>query len=995
LSTLRQFFRPMFHIELRNWLDYSKNVFFSDSKPLAKFIPFLYVEMLRSYLIACSALAFIAFSHAQTPGSGRLFGHYKHKRLQSTTWAQPVQPVSLGPSVFSCRVTDLEVNPDDPTEMYIAYASGGLWHTRNNGTSFEPIFDHEASMTIGDIAVDWKRRVIWVGTGEANSSRSSYAGTGMYVSSDNGKTWQHRGLVESHHIGRVVLHPTDPNTLWVAALGHLYSSNADRGVYRTTDGGTTWQKTLYVDENSGAIDLCLDPTNPNTVYAATWYRTRRAWEFVGAGEGSGIWKSVDGGATFQRLTTPRSGFPSGPNTGRIGLAIGQKDGKTILYASLDNQNPKPESTDAKSEPELTAKQFRGMSVDAFAALDDKQLETYLKNNDFPEKYTPAAVKKMVQKGQIKPEALADYIEDANANLFNTNYIGAEVYKSDDGGATWTKTHSDPIEQMFFTYGYYFSNIRCAPNDASKVYLLGYHIIRSSDGGATWENISGDNVHPDHHALWVNPSRPDHLVNGNDGGVNISWDNGASWILCNQPPVGQFYYVTADHADPYNVYGGAQDNGVWVGPSTYTASTEWHQNGQYPYRSLLGGDGMQVQVDPRDNITVYTGYQFGNYFRINRLNGNTTAITPKHELGERPLRWNWQTPILLSPHQSDVLYMGANKLYRSFNRGNTWEAISGDLTQGGKPGNVPYGTLTCISESPLKFGLIYTGSDDGLIHLTRDGGDTWTRLNATLPADLWVSEVVASAHVKSRVYVVLNGYRYDNFNAMVYVSDDYGQTWAEIADNLPTEPANALVEDPDNPNLLYLGTDGGVYFTLDRGRFWQALGDDFPSVPVHDLAFQRKAKDLLVGTHGRSMYRANVGHLQQLTPEVLEQPLYVFDLTKKRFARGWGKKQPYKPAKDPEYVINLYARQPGAIKWRVTTQKGLTLQMGDTTVIPGLNRLTYHLDIRPDALNGYKKELELKDAPKPSDTGKVYLQPGKYKLIIELNGARTEQELIVE
>jgi photosystem II stability/assembly factor-like uncharacterized protein len=937
---------------------------------------------------------------AQTPASERMVAHEKRNQLITNGLVTSLTPESIGPSVFSCRVTDLDVNPADPTEMYVAYASGGLWHSTNNGTSFQPVFDHEASMTIGDIAVDWARRVIWVGTGESNSSRSSYAGTGMYRSTDGGKTWEHRGLPESHHIGRVVLHPTNPDVLWVAVLGHLYSSNAERGVYRSTDGGRTWSRTLFVDAQSGAIDLCLDPLNPDVVYAATWQRERRAWNFSGAGAGSAIWRSTDGGATFARVSGPSSGFVSGEKTGRIGLAAGLKNGKTVLYACVDNQHSKPQKKDNDGpQDELTKAQFRSMSVADFAKLTDEKLANYLKNNDFPEEYTSERVKSMVAKGDIVPAALADYLEDANAQLFDTDYIGAEVYRSLDGGNTWTRTHSEPIEGMNFTYGYYFSNIRVAPSDADQVYFLGYQIIASKNGGATWENINGDNVHADHHALWVHPTRPGHLVNGNDGGVNISWDNGRSWMLCNQPPVGQFYAIATDQALPYNVYGGAQDNGVWVGPSDYQASTEWHQTGHYPYRSLLGGDGMQVQVDPRDNITVYTGYQFGNYFRINRLNGSMTAITPKHRLGERPLRWNWETPIQLSTHQPDVLYMGANRLYRSFNRGNDWEAISGDLTAGGRAGNVPYGTLTTLSESPLRFGLIYTGSDDGLVHITRDGGDTWTNISAGLPEGQWVAQVQASNHSRNRVFVALNGYRFDNFAPMLAMSDDYGATWRDIGQGLPAEPINVVREDPANPDLLYVGTDHGVYVSLDRGLTYSALGGDFPAVPVHDLAIQRKAHDLLIGTHGRSMYRLPVAHLEELTPSVLAEAIHVFDLKNKRFARGWGKKQTWKAAADPEYPVTFYAAQAGTAKWRITTEKGLELQSGEVAAKRGLNRWVYPLDVRESAAKAYAASLEGADKKKvelpKSDTGKIYLQKGKYNLSVELNGASQTRVLVVE
>ncbi len=503
--------------------------------------------------------------------------------------------------------------------------------------------------------------------------------------------------------------------------------------------------------------------------------------------------------------------------------------------------------------------------------------------------------------------------------------------------------------MNFTYGYYFSNIRCQPNNADKVYLLGFYLIRSDDGGRTWQNINGDNVHVDHHALWVNPNRPGHLVNGNDGGLNISWDDGASWIKCNQPPVGQFYAVAVDEAQPYRVYGGTQDNGVWVGPSTYQASSNWHQTGQYPYQNLLGGDGMQVAIDTRTNDIIYAGYQFGNYFRIEQKSGKKKPITPKHDLGERPLRFNWQTPIHLSTHQQDVLYIGAHRLYRSFNRGDDWEAISGDLTQGGREGNVPYGTLTTISESPLKFGLIYTGSDDGLIHITRDGGDTWMRISDSLPPNLWVSRVVASAHQKSRVYASLNGYRWDDFTPYLFVSEDYGASWVRIGNDLPLEPINVIREDLENPDVLYIGTDAGAYVSVDRGQSFHALCPDLPTVPVHDIAIQKQARELILGTHGRSLYRINIAHIQKLNSEVLASAIHLFEPDKVKYSENWGKKQPWKELKDPELAIVFYAQTPGAVSWSVKTKDGILLNNGQIKCKAGLNTFVYNLDVQEPAL----------------------------------------------
>jgi photosystem II stability/assembly factor-like uncharacterized protein len=674
----------------------------------------------------------------------------------------------------------------------------------------------------------------------------------------------------------------------------------------------------------------------------------------------------------------------------------------VLYASLDNQNPKPEKDKKQTKDELTKEVLRTMNSADFAKLDDEKLEAFLRKNDFPEKHTAEKIKEQVAKNKIVPATLVEFLEDANNNLFETNFIGAEVYRSDDGGNSWVKTHVADIEQMHFTYGYYFSNIRCAPNNADQVYLLGFIIIQSNDGGKTWTSIQGDNVHADHHALWVHPSKPGLLINGNDGGLNISWDNGKNWILANNPPVGQFYAINADNAEPYNVYGGAQDNGVWVGPSDYKASSSWHQSGHYPYKELLGGDGMQVEIDTRDNITVYTGYQFGNYYRINRTNNKSKYITPKHELGERPLRFNWQTPIHLSRHNQDVLYFGANRLYRSFNQGDKWEAISGDLTQGGKKGNVPYGTLTSVHESPLKFGLLYTGSDDGLVHITRDGGDTWTRITTGLPANLWVSRVQASAHEKARVYVALNGYRFDDFNAYLYVSEDFGKNWKKIGLDLPAEPINVVKEDPANPDILYVGTDHGVYVSFDRGAAFHNLSAEFPAVPVHDIVVQDRDKDLLIGTHGRSMYKLSVRNLQAMNKDVLAAQLHLFDVAKKRYSRNWGKKSPWEVTKDPELPVQFYAAGTGTAKFTVKTKSGLELQSGTISYKNGLNTWNYPLDIREDAVKNYLKKLneDVKNPKKAvelptADTGKTYLYKGTYSLTLEKDGTSVTKEFVIE
>ncbi|MCC5945409.1 MAG: glycosyl hydrolase [Bernardetiaceae bacterium] len=887
---------------------------------------------------------------------------------------------NVGPTVTGGRVVDLEANPERAHEFYAAFASGGLWHTTNNGASFTPIFDNQATITIGDIAIDWQRKHIWIGTGENNSSRSSYAGTGIYFSDDNGQTWQHKGLTETQHIGRVLLHPQKTNTLWVAAMGNLYADNPERGVYKSEDGGTTWQKTLFIDDKTGVIDLVIDPENPEILYASTWQRLRKAWNFEEAGEGSAIYKSEDGGNKWQKISGKASGFPEGESVGRIGLAISPSAPQT-LYALLDDQSRREDSKDPKDDP-LAREKLLEMSNTELLKIEDEKLNTYLKKNYFPQKYNATTVKTMIKSEEIKPADLVYFQEDANRELFDTPVKGAMLYRSDDGGRSWTLTHEGYIDDVYYSYGYYFGEVRVDAKDSDKVYILGVPILRSDDGGKNWISIGSDNVHVDHHALWLHPEISGYIINGNDGGINISYDDGAHWHKCNRIPVAQFYTVWYDMQEPYNVYGGTQDNGVWYGSSAYRHSTQWEQEGEYPYKRLMGGDGMQVRVDMRDNQTIYTGYQFGNYYRISPK--GRKKIQPMHKLGERPLRFNWQTPIWLSTHNPDVLYFGSNKFHRSLDKGNTWDYSSEDLTRGGKKGDVPYSTLTSIHESPLRFGLIYVGSDDGLVHKSQDGGYTWERL--MLPEayqDFWVSRVQASAHALGRVYVSLNGYRFDNFESLVFVSEDFGQSWQRIASELPFEPVNVVIEDPQNANLIYIGTDNGLYVSLDKGEHCMPLGN-LPRVAVHDLALQPRAQDLIVGTHGRSIYIGNMRHLASLNEEVLAQTIHIFpnDNNEIKHNPKWGK--PYwsrwSDFNEPTYELNYWLGSAAEVEIAVYQEgNNKAIFSEKQNLEKGMHAFTYKLNIQADKL----KALQSKTPPSIADNEKYYLPIGKYNIQVSI------------
>lgn len=809
----------------------------------------------------------IAVANAQvkpTPATERMKSIQQRKALQQQSMVNHITFRNIGPSIMSGRVVDIEVNPADPTEFYVAYATGGLWYTTNNGQSFTSIFDSEDVLGIGDIAINWnaKNRTIWLGSGEVNSSRSSYAGIGVYKSSNNGKTWEYVGLPESHHIGKIQLHPSNPDIVWVAVLGHLYSPNKERGVYKTVDGGKSWKQTLAIDDNTGVVDIDINPANPNEVYAAAWYRTRRAWNFEEGGKTSGIYKSNDGGETWNLLSKPGAGFPTGDGIGRIGVAVYPKNPQ-VVYAIVDNQNHKPDTAKKVADSNYVLKDFKDLTKEQFLALDNRKLDTFFKKNDIPRKYSAKSVKELIEYNKLKPSAIWDYLYDANTALFETPIIGAEVYRSNDGGATWKKTNEKELA-LYNTYGYYFGKIFVSPVNENKLVITGYTIEMSNDGGKTFTSIGKENVHADHHVAWINPQRDSHIFSGNDGGLNISYDNGEHWFKANTPPVGQFYNIALDNAKPYNVYGGLQDNGTWYGPSNNKEDYNWYDDGAYPFKAINGGDGMQVQVDTRDNKTVYTGFQFGFYTRVNTGSRERRFIRPDNDLGEPAYRFNWQTPILLSQHNQDILYFGTNRFHRSLNRGDSLPPLSGDLTTNPKQGDVPFGTITTISESPLRFGLLYTGTDDGNINVSRDGGYTWMNISAKLPKGLYVSRVTASAHKEGRVYASLNGYRNDNFAPYLYVSDDYGTTWKNISNSLPNEPINVVKEDLKHDSLVYVGTDGGVYVSINAGNNFFAWNNGLPkSVPVHDIAIHARDNEIVLGTHGRSIYIAKLDSVQLL------------------------------------------------------------------------------------------------------------------------------------
>ena len=881
-------------------------------------------------------------------------------RENSTLRNYPVR--SIGPVVQGARIVDIAVEPSNIHTYYVAYASGGVFKTKNNGVSFRPVFDNQGALTIGDMALaPSDANILYVGTGEKNSSRSSYAGSGVYKSLDAGNTWTHLGLDNTQHISRVLVHPENPDIVWVASLGALYSKNEDRGVYKSTDGGKTWKKTLYLNDSTGVTDLTINESNPDQLIAATWERMRTAWDFKGSGPGSGIFRSVDGGETWSKSM---EGFPELPTNGRIGVNYAQGS-PDIVYAVMDSQ---VEMKEEKKDEQLglKIKDFINMSKENLLGLDDQQLDEFLKKNNYPSKYNSKLVKKEISENKYAPRALAEYFGDANQALFDTKIAGAEVYRSDDGGKSWNKTNTYDLEGVYFTYGYYFGEVTVSPQNSDEIYVYGVPLLKSEDGGKTFARIDTiGNVHVDHQAMWVNPDNDDHVLLGNDGGLYVSYDGGAEWLHLNNDAVGQFYTVNVDMERPYNVYGGLQDNGTLVGSSQTVPGRS--KNWEF----IFGGDGMFVAPDPRNSDVVYTGFQFGNYYRMDRAADRSAYITPKHDIGEAKLRYNWRTPLILSKHNADILYIGAQKVYRSLDQGKSWDAISGDLTKDKPQGNVPFSTITCIAESPHKFGVLYVGTDDGNVQFSPDGGGSWELISSGLPADKWVSSISPSPHDEATVFVSFTGYRDDDFRTYLYVSEDYGKNWKSLQGNLPDESVNIVIQDPVNDDLLYVGTDHGTYISFDRGGHWEHL-NQIPNVASYDMIIHPRENELVVATHGRSVYVLDVKPFQKLKGDAAGKGVVAFEPGAIMHSKSWGERRyPYLKPNLPTVALRYYVGKPsGKVGIQVYDDRKNLVRILEGEDAKGFHSFSWDLKVSDKPLSAKRKRAE---------PNLVYAQKGKYTI----------------
>ena len=890
---------------------------------------------------------------------------------------------SVGPMAQGGRVVDISVDANQPHHWMVAFATGGLWITHNDGASWTPLFDQEEVGIIGALAVRWgnqgQPQEIWIGTGEPNASRSSYAGAGLYHSQNGGQTWRRAGLKNSHRIARIVLHPTDYQTVYVAAQGPLYTDGGERGIYKTTDNGITWVQSLKGGDRVGATDVLMDFANPNIVYAALWEKDRKPWNFLESGPGSGIYKTTDGGANW---TLVMEGLPRGAGVGRIGLGQSRQNPQKI-YAFMDNQNLRPtdEINPYEDVTRLTAKKIRSMSKDQFLKLEPRTLQNFIRSNDLDPSLRAETVLEDISKGTLQIRDLLNAINDDNAALFETDIIGPELYVTIDGAARWTKTHHQRLDNLINTYGYYFGQLAVDPTDDRHVYLMGVPVIQTRDGGKTFESANGEEgaiPHVDHHAMWINPKNPQHIILGNDGGLNISSDGGSSWREIENLAVGQFYTVEVDQAEPYQIYGGLQDNGVMTGPAKRLRPRQ----GRDTWKSIYGGDGGFVQVNPQDNQTIYTESQFGF---MSRLKGaERKSIRPHAALQDDPYRFNWQTPIKMSTHAPDVIYTGTQKVLRSMDRGDTWVELSGDLTTKPRLGDVPYGTISALTESPKRFGVLFAGTDDGLVHVTKDGGRSWTNISKGLPLQRWVSRLEASRFQEGTIYVVLNAYRNDLQETLLYKSTDFGSTWQSIKGNLPEENFNVLREDPSNPSILYAGSDAGVYCSLNGGRSWDVLGQGLPRVPVHDMVIQSKAKDLVVATHGRSVYVAPLNVLQGYTDTIRSKKAHLFETPKIAARTWWANDRPtwFNPITEDPLDLYFHVAASGLTRLRLVNSEGQEVKAWQVQATAGLNHFTWDYLVDPTGL---------KNVPPGR---RPFVTAGTYQLSMEFEGVILTVPLMV-
>jgi len=810
---------------------------------------------------------------------------------------KPLKFREIGPATMGGRIDDFAVVESDPDIVYVATASGGVMKTENGGTTWEPVFDDQQTSSIGAIAVaPSDPSIVWVGSGEANNRQSSSWGNGVYKSTDAGKTWQHLGLAETHHIGRIVVHPTDPNTVWVAAVGRLWGPSKERGVYKTTDGGATWKNVLFVNEDTGITDIAVDPKSPGTAIAAAYQRRRTVFGFAGSGPGSGLYKTTDGGATWKKL---EKGLPWDPNA-------------------------KP--TIPPAEPET--------------------------------------------KNEIGRIGVSFYRGDSRIIYALIEHAAGGIFRSDDKGETWTKM-SDTNPR-----GSYYSQVRIDPNNDQRLWVMGANMYTSDDGGKTFKTNLVQRIHGDYHAMWIDPRDSNHMIAGSDGGIHFSRDRGRTWDFTNNVPLGQFYEIGLDMARPYKICGGLQDNNVWCGPSM-SFEPRGIDNGDW--FTVGGGDGFYAQIDPTDPNIVYAESQDGNLLRRDLRTHESRNIRPPAAEGER-YRFQWNSPIVISAFDPKTIYYGGNFVFRSSDRGDGWTRLGPDLTNGQDRDKLPimgkapdkftlsrhdgvqnFPSITTISESPLNKDLLWAGTDDGNVQVTRDGGKTWKNVADKfkgVPKGTYVTRLVASRHAEGTAYATFDGHRSNDFGIYVYMTSDFGETWKPIRTGLPDDTGivHVIREHHRNPKLLFAGTEHGLYASIDQGAHWWRVKMNLPTVPVDDIAIHPRDNDLVLGTHGRSIWILDdLTPFEQLNDAVLAADLHLFDF---RPATLWhlqnrsgnsGHRQFLGPNPPNGALITYYLKskpdEKEKVKITVSDKDGKLIRELDGDKEPGINRVVWNFRVR--------------------------------------------------
>lgn len=858
-----------------------------------------------------------------------------------------IHPRSIGPAVTGGRIVDVEIHPAHPSTIYVATASGGIWKSTNRGHQWKPIFDDKPVSTFGDVAIaPSSPQVLYAGTGEQNNRQSTSWGNGVYRSDDGGTTWRHLGLVETRHVGKILVHPTNPDVAWVAGLGNLWAEGEERGVFRTRDGGRSWEKVLYVDALTGAVDLAMDPRSPDVLYAAMYQRLRTVWGFNGGGPGSGIHKSTDGGATWTELT---QGLPAG-DKGRIGIAVSRSN-PDVLMALVEAPNPPP-----PGQP---------------------------------------------QAGPGGP---------GGPGGFGRRDPGATgTYRSEDGGATWRKMSDENQRPM------YYSHIYIDPNDDRLVYSLSTSSVKSEDGGATWIDISAEpnydvGVHLDMHAMWIDPTDRNHFWLAGDGGLHETFDGGVSYRKVNNFEIGQFYAISVDLREPYWIYGGMQDNHSWMGPSETRRydgilNDDWMQIGF--------SDGMYQQVDKAGPRYVYSAATQGSYNRVDALAGTKRPIGPVAPEGER-YRFDWTSPGLASRHQEGLFYLGGNRLFISRDFGETWERTeeldrkidvreralmgvpTGQVYISANDGIGGFGVITTIAESPLDMNVLWVGTDDGNVQLSRNQGRTWTEVSRNVPGladEAYVSRVAASAHASGTAYVTFDRHGDGDFAPYVFRTSNFGATWTPLHAGLPEGSVNVIVEHPDNAATLFLGTENAAWVSTDGGASW-ALLPNVPRTAYDDMILHPREKDLVLGTHGRSIWILDdTRFLAEWRGAALRSGAHLFSagegtLFRYRKDNSYRAQAEFAGTNPPDGIELTYRLGPGSgdAFLQVARADGSVIRRMRVPGAEGVQRVNWNLRHGDPAQPDTWERWSNPDFPRPPQVrGGPMVSPGTYTVTLQARG----------